>query len=524
MMPPRHAEPTREGSRTTNAVILVVDDQPLNVELLEAHLAPLGYDVLSAADGEAALQIIDENDVDLVLLDVMMPKIDGFETCRRIKATERHRGIPVVLITSLAATEDRIRGIEAGAEDFISKPIDKGEVLARVRMLLALKSLNDRLRRAYEEINNLTEFGEEGVLSFDPLNFSFLARVDDIVRQIIRKAHAASDKPQYVVVGVPDERGCWQWHQYQFVSSTLTRRLVAVDLDHGVPRTGRSRIVVYNERDQDEPEFISLARTLASMSVTVSNMVCSLNDSLCIFAVNYRRDVTQYDAAVLNSFVMQSMFLKSLSGQVCATESAFAYTVYALARASEANDEDTGNHILRVGDYCALLAEGLGMNAREVEALRLQATLHDVGKIHVHPDILKKPGKLTGAEWVEMKKHTAHGAAIIGDHPRLAMAHRLAGSHHERWDGSGYPLGLKGVQIPVEGRILNIADQYDALRNQRAYKPAYDHLTAFLIITEGDGRTLPGHFDPEVLRQFTQLHRRFAEIYERRADASPAQP
>jgi HD-GYP domain-containing protein (c-di-GMP phosphodiesterase class II) len=212
---------------------------------------------------------------------------------------------------------------------------------------------------------------------------------------------------------------------------------------------------------------------------------------------------------------MQSLFLKSLSGQIRETESAFEYTVYGLARASEANDEDTGNHILRVGDYSAVIAEGLGMPEKFVGAMRVQATLHDVGKIHVHPDILKKPGKLTPEEWVAMKKHTVYGSMIIGNHPRLITANKIAASHHERWDGSGYPQGLKGEQIHIEGRILNIADQYDALRNKRSYKPAFDHATTYRIIVDGDGRTLPAHFDPEVLRMFKKLHRRFEEIYEK---------
>jgi response regulator RpfG family c-di-GMP phosphodiesterase len=499
-------------------VILVVDDQPLNIDLLEAHLVPAGYDILRAEDGEAALQAIAEHAVDLVLLDVMMPKIDGFEVCRRIKADGRIRNIPVVLITALAAKEDRIRGIEAGAEDFISKPIDKGEVLARVRMLLRMKDLNDRLHQSYEAINNLTNFGEESLLTFDPLNYSFLAKVDDIVRLIIRRAADALDKPKFVIVGVPDERQSWQWYQYQSVSNTLTRRLVAVDIDRGLGASGKPRIIFYNQDDQGQPEFQALVRTLAAMSVEVSNMACYQSGALCIFAVNYSRDVTSYDASVLNCFVMQSLFLKSLSGQVRETESAFAYTIYALARASEVNDEDTGNHILRVGDYCALIAERLGMSAAFVETLRVQATLHDVGKIHVRPDILQKPEKLTPEEWVEMKKHSALGSTIIGDHPRLAMASRIAASHHERWDGSGYPLGLKGEQIPLEARILSIADQYDALRNQRSYKPALDHAAACRIITEGDGRTLPQHFDPAVLRVFVENHARFAEMYDRRKD------
>jgi len=126
-------------------VILVVDDQFQNIELLEAHLVPQGYEIIKAEDGEEALKRIGENTVDLVLLDVMMPKVDGFEVCRRVKGDERLRNIPVVMITALSAKEDRIKGIEAGAEDFISKPIDKGEVLARVNNLLKIKFLHDEV-------------------------------------------------------------------------------------------------------------------------------------------------------------------------------------------------------------------------------------------------------------------------------------------------------------------------------------------------------------------------------------------
>ncbi len=498
--------------------ILCVDDEPMNLKILEKLLVSKGYEVIKAKDGAAALNVIAENNVDLVLLDVMMPKLDGFEVCRRIKGDERLRNIPVIMVTALSAKEDRIKGIEAGAEDFISKPIDQGEVLARVRMLLKMKALNDRLNHAYEEINDMTAFGEKSILSFDPLNFVFLAKVDAIVNQIIRKTAEAFDKPQLVIVGVPDERREWQWHQYEYVINTLNRTLLTIDIRKGLRITGMPKVNFYNEKDQDQSEFQSFVNTLASLSIAVSNMACYLSEALCIFAVNYGRDVTRYDASVLNSFVMQSLFMKSLSGQIRETESAFEYTVYALARASEANDEDTGNHILRVGDYAAAIAEGLGMPENIVEAMRVQATLHDVGKVHIHPDILRKPGKLTTEEWVEMRQHTSYGAKIIGNNPRLIIAKKIALSHHERWDGGGYPQGLKGDTIPIEGRIVNIADQYDALRNKRSYKPAFDHATTYKIIAEGDGRTLPSHFDPEVLRMFNKLHGRFEEIYEERKD------
>lgn len=215
----------------------------------------------------------------------------------------------------------------------------------------------------------------------------------------------------------------------------------------------------------------------------------------------------------MNSVVMQSLFLKSLAMQVKDTESAFDYMVYALARASEANDEDTGAHILRVGDYCAILARQFGMSDLFVDIIRIQASLHDVGKIHVSPATLKKSGPLNEEEWGEIKKHPIQGQKIIGGHNRMTVAAQIAIAHHERWDGSGYPYGLKGEQIPIAARIMTVSDQYDALRNARCYKQSFAHREAVDIITHGDGRTMPCHFDPRVLKAFEEVASQLDEIY-----------
>jgi response regulator RpfG family c-di-GMP phosphodiesterase len=500
--------------------ILCVDDEPVNLKLLEALLVPRGYDVISAADGKEALERIEGQKVDLVLLDVMMPGMDGFEVCRRIKEDERRRTLPVIMITALTAKEDRVRGIEAGAEDFISKPIDQVETLTRIRMLLKVKTLNDRLDAAYTQITDLTGFGEETAMSFDPLNFNFISRFDSIVNHIIRKTVDGTDGPQIVVVGFIDENNVWQWYKFECRGRAPRRTWLKQDVSYprdlpGMNGAGGTNVAFYNEADRGSPALRAFMEKMAFLSIPVSNAVCFTGASFCIIALNYAREVSRFDAGVVSSIAMQSLFLKSLALQVKETENAFDYLIHSLARAAEANDEDTGKHIHRVGEYCAVLAEELGMDEKFVGIIRIQATLHDVGKIHIPPDILKKPGKLTPGEFEEQKQHTIYGATILGDHVRLTLAKSIALTHHERWDGSGYPRGLKEDRIPVESRITTIADQYDALRNARVYKPAFDHRTAYGILTEGDGRTLPRHFDPRVLAAFKKTAAQFETIYER---------
>ncbi len=496
--------------------ILCVDDDPRNLSLLQAVLISRGYDVVTASNGFEALEKIQHERIDICLLDVMMPGMDGFEVCSRIKNDDLLRNIPIVMITSLGDKENRIRGIEAGAEDFICKPFDTTEVLARIKMLLHVKSLNDRLNSAYQNISRLSVFGEQIITSFDPVHFDFMEKVDSIVNQIIRKGFDLVDSPQIVIVGILDQAGSCQWSRYDSRGKTSDRSPMTLNLAAHLTfsESGSSEAIYYNQSDS-EMNISELVTGLKDHQIPVLNMVRYANESFCLIALNYGREVTIYDSTVLNSVVMQSLFLKSLACQVMNTKSAFEYTVLALARASEANDEDTGDHVLRVGDYSAMLARQLNLPEQLVHEIRVQSALHDVGKIHISPAILKKPGKLTDVEWGEMKQHTLYGSKIIGGHDQMGTANRIALSHHERYDGSGYPYGLKGPQIPIEGRIMNLADQYDALRNKRCYKDGFDHDTVFRILTEGDGRTIPQHFDPEVLNAFREIHGKFAELFEK---------
>jgi len=350
-------------------VILVVDDQSKNIELLEAHLVPLGYDVVRASSGEEALEKISANEIDLILLDIMMPGMDGFEVTRRVRLDDTHRLLPIILVTALKEMEDRVKGIDAGCDDFISKPFDKLELLARVRSLLKVKAYNDLKDHYQKELE------------------SEVAKRTEELKQAFEKIKAASLE-----------------------------------------------------------------------------------------------------------------------------------TIYRLSMAAEYKDEDTGTHIKRMSHYSAAIARRLGLDANFVETILYAAPMHDVGKIGIPDLILLKPAKLDPLEWEIMKQHTVIGAKILkgSDAEYIKLGEIIAQSHHEKWDGRGYPKGLKGLAIPIACRIVALADVFDALTTKRPYKEPIPVDQSLTIIREGRGT----HFDPDVVDAFFAIQEEILIIKKQYADDS----
>ena len=330
--------------------ILVVDDSKINIEVINEILSD-EFLILPAQSGEEALETVNKYEVDLILLDIILPGMNGYEVCSRLKRNEATKKIPIVFITSMNNIEFKRKGFELGAVDFITKPFQAYEIKARVKTHMSLNIYKNKLECKNKELES-----------------------------------------------------------------------------------------------------------------QVKERTTKLSDALQML------------------------------------EDSTFETIVRLSRAAEYRDDNTGNHVLCVGHYSALLAKKMGLGDEKAQKLLLAAPMHDIGKIGIPDSILLTPAKLDKDEWLIMKAHTTIGAKILerSNNDIIKMGEMISLTHHEKWNGTGYPRGIKSSELPLETRIVALADVYDALTSKRPYKEPISTEDACEIIKKDKGE----HFDPDVVDVF----------------------
>ena len=510
---------SEKDMRALKKRILCVNSELLHLKLFEDILNAEGYEVAKAEDGRAALDYLHKQGADLVILDSSQLQMSGLQVCRDIKEDKRYRNIPVIMIISLGLTQDRVRAARAGADDFIIKPFHIGDVASKVRAQLKIRELQELLHVADSTIDTMASFHKETIRAAASLYPDIFASLDALVRKVFVRRETSGDGPQIVLVGILDDSRR-RWFYYAYKEKALKRTLLAIDVGWNLtlPHEGGERIFCNSEDEIDFSLYKPLIQELASMDIAVSTIAGYMSRDLSVVGMNYGRKVTLYDAQAMQCLATQEMFLITLSRRIMDSDDALAHLVHSLVKMSESGVQDSGAHVVRIGEYACLLAQQLGMDEKFVRTIKLQSQLHDIGNIHIPAVILQKPARLTDDEFREVKNHTLYGAQMVGEHKGFQMARNIALTHHERWDGSGYPYGMKESKIPVEGRLMNIVDQYDSLRRTKTYRPSFDHDTACRIILEGDGRTMPHHFDPQILRAFREAALQVQEVHEKFSD------
>jgi len=520
--------------RARDLSLLYVEDDENVRSGVECFLKKRFEQVFLANNGSDGLDLYQHAAPDIVITDIKMPVMDGIAMSRAILAEDRDASI--IVTTAYNEPDYLLEALNMGISHYVLKPIEQGKLQQAImvcangiRSRKRVDEHHNRIANAYRTINSLIDFGEKTAETGGHLDLGGTNNLDTMVRTLLcNEFDEELPGPSIVIVTVskPVTRQTeWYWYESSPGGSFgKYHYLDPPDLDLR-DHTAEHALYFVNigEPLPDNLQLRSFVEHFAGRGERYKNLVWYRNGGFVICALNYPRRITAHDATVVKSLAVQTLFIENLANQWFQAENAFAYTINALARAAEANDEDTGNHIVRVGEYCAVLARSMGFSAEKARSLALKSQLHDVGKIHIPAALLRKPGRFRPDEMEAIRKHTVYGANIIGTHPRLEMAYKMALYHHEHWDGTGYPHGLSGEDIPIEARIVALADTYDALRNTRSYKPAFDHSTTCRIIADGDGRTMPEHFDPAVLMAFNGLKPVFAEIYKRFLDIRPVQ-
>jgi putative two-component system response regulator len=497
-----------------------------------------GYKVREAADGCVALAQVHEQVPDVIVMDVMMPNMDGLECTRALRADPETRDIPIIIVSALSRTEDILAGLQAGADEYISKPIRASELTLRVQSMARLHRERLHLLRSYEArgrqmkaLTRLVEFCRA---------ISLCESIDEILRETVATVADVLDCRR-VSIMLPDQSALFLRVAHCLGIDDELVRAVCVPVGESISgkvfATGQP--IVVNSEDETgssrgcyEASYFASVPLISAPLDAAGQIVGVLNATETNAGQPFEDRDLEYIELISKVAGTAVHDLRMREARDQASDS----IMVALASLAECRDNETGRHVERVTRFCHMLAETI----RETEKYRDQiddaflhklersAPLHDIGKVAISDNILLFPGKLSNEQMAVMRTHAEIGArtieSLIARSPGvsfLEMARDIARHHHERYDGAGYPDGLRGSDIPLAARITAVADVYDALTTRRVYKEACSHETAYEIIVEGSGTA----FDPDVVEAFVRRQASFKKLKEALTDtpASPAE-
>lgn len=524
--------PPAENDNAGGRVLIVEDDRDTRV-LARTFLAQAGYEVAEAVDGLDALDKIRCAMPDVVVMDVMMPNMDGLEATRRLKADPSTRDIPIIIASALDEEADVIEAFGAGATEYITKPIRRREFVARIHSMVHLsRNRLELLRTSQERSERATRL--QLLLDFSR-SLAATRNLDTVLDQTI-SATAGLTHCRRISIMLPDADGkvlriAKAIGLDELVASGAT---VPIDGDTAGRVFSTGQPVVINAPE----EMTNYNRRYESPFFASIPLVCkAMSSSGCVVGVLNITERENRQPFELNELEHIDIIANTsawaiddiLSHQ--ARDEARDSIVTAMASLAEYRDNDTGQHLERVMRFSRILARNLQTTGRPQDILQEQflydleraVPLHDIGKVAIPDRILLKPGKLTFDEMIDMRKHAQIGADIIRSISArvpgvsfLAMAQDIAWGHHEWYDGSGYPRRLRGCDIPLSARIAAVADVYDVLTTKRVYKGSVPHEKAVAIVLEGSG----SQFDPVVVEAFWNSRNEFATVAAALAEAA----
>lgn len=465
--------------------ILVVDDETIIREILADFLTMEGYIVKTAPDAIKALEELEKEHYDMVISDLKMPRMSGLELLEEIQ--KKYDNVLTVIMTGFGTVETAIEAMKKGAYDYILKPFKVEEVIHIVQRGLEKQRLiseNIKLR----EIISLYKLSEA---------ISSSLSLEEVLSSVIEIIFKEVSPDAIQILWLEEERGFVELRS-AFREEDEKRPLGDLDLDVVIDTFNKDNYIL-THGNNIKNFFVQVPEQLVSFVSIPLKSRKKVMGILNGFRFLKGRRFSEGERKLLNIIAERVATAIENARLYRNIQESFRQTIQALARALEAMDKYTAGHSDRVTEYARITAQQLGLPPNEIELIKQAGLMHDIGKLGCHTN-LNKPGRLTEEEYEIFKKHPEYGKQILEPIPFLHPLIPGVYLHHERWDGNGYPLGLKGKEIPLMARILAVADAYDAMTSDRAYRKALKHSIALGELKRCSGT----QFDPEAVEAFLE--------------------